>query len=424
MIVPECGLIHGEVVLAKRATFVLDEVLAHFDELDDPRSPVNLLHPLPRGIVVALLPVLSNPDGPTAIHIRAEARAELLLKCLPLPHRIPSKDVFRRVLMAVDPLAFQQCFMAWLEELKRASAGAAEDNRDKPVLAIDGKTLRRSFDRSNGLGAMHLVSVWMTQAGMTLAQVATEEKSNEITAIPELLKLIDCAGAIITIDAMGTQTAIAEQITASGADDVLPVKGNQSGLQQAVVEFIDEHVNIDFRGTGARRHVDKEKSHGRLDQRVYWQFPVPADLAGRKRWAGLKTIGVVVYESQCGDGRHKTKIRYFISSLPMGVKQFARAVRSHWQIETTCHWSLDLTYREDELRVRERRLEENLAWLRRLTLSLLKQHPGKQSLIMKRRMCGWNEDFLLQVLLSQTTWYAVAVVLHRRAPYKKPYKDD
>ncbi|MEZ6056924.1 MAG: ISAs1 family transposase [Planctomycetaceae bacterium] len=400
MTVAECGWVHGGVVVARKATFVLDEVLAHFDELEDPRSSVNLRHPLPSVIVVALLAVLSGADGPTAIHVCAE----LLLKCLPLPHGIPSKDVFRRVLMAVDPFAFQQCFTAWLVELKRASAGEAEHKSEKPGLAIDGKTLRRSFDRSNGLGAMHLVSVWMTQAGMTLAQVATEAKSNEITAIPELLKLIDCAGAIMTIDAMGTQTAIAEQITAAGADYVLPVKGNQAGLQQAVVEFIDEHVNNDFRGTDARRHVVKEKSHGRLDRRVYWQFPVPVDLATRDRWAGLKTIGVVMYESLCGDGRHTTEIRYFISSLPMGVKQFARgAVRSHWQIETTCHWSLDLTYREDELRTRERRLVENLAWLRRFTLSLLKQHPGKQSLIMKRRMCGWNEDFLPQVLLSQTT---------------------
>jgi predicted transposase YbfD/YdcC len=250
---------------------------------------------------------------------------------------------------------------------------------------------------------MHLVSVWLTNTGLTLAQVATEEKSNEITAIPEVLKLVDIRGAIITIDAMGTQTAIAEQIVSQGGDYVLAVKGNQESLHQSVIEFVDAHVSDDFKGTGARRHVVEEQKHGRTERRFYIQFPVPDDLKGRDRWASLRTIGVVVYESESPGKKHRTEIRYFISSLRMGVKQFAKAVRSHWGIENTCHWSLDMTYREDELRTRHRHLAENLAWLRRFTLSLLKQHSGKQSLVMKRRLCGWNEDFLLQVLLAQAT---------------------
>jgi predicted transposase YbfD/YdcC len=403
MTITSFGAFHGVVVVAKPKTFALEEVLVHFDELEDPRSSINLLHPLPSVVVIALLAVLSGADGPTAIHLWAKARSDLLQKCLPLPNGIPSKDVFRRVLMAIDPLAFQQCFTAWLMELRQAVQGEGESSTERTVLAIDGKTLRRSFDRSNGLGAMHLVSVWMTQVGITLAQVATEEKSNEISAIPELLKLIDIQGAIITIDAMGTQRAIVEQIIVGGADYVLPVKGNQGGLHQAVIEFVDAHVEDDFQGTGARRHVVEEQKHGRTERRFYFQFPVPANLKGKDRWAGLRTIGVVVYESVEAGKKDVTQLRYFISSLPMGVKQFAKTVRSHWGIETTCHWSLDVTYREDELRTRERRLVENLAWLRRFTLSLLKQHQGKQSLIMKRRMCGWSEDFLLQVLLSQTT---------------------
>jgi predicted transposase YbfD/YdcC len=403
MIRTELGWFHGGVIVAKRKTYALEEVLVHFDELEDPRSSVNRLHPLPSVVVIALLAVLSGADGPTAIHLWAEARAQLLEKCLPLPNGIPSKDVFRRVLMAIDPLAFQQCFTAWLLALQQAVSDDDDSSTEKTVLAIDGKTLRRSFDRSNGLGAMHLVSIWMTQAGMTLAQVATGEKSNEITAIPELLRLVDCKGAIITIDAMGTQTAIAEQIIDAGADYILPVKGNQGGLQKAVVAFVKQHVDDDFRRAGARQHVIEEQTHGRTERRVYIQFPLPKDLPGKDRWAGLRTIGLVVYEHEAKGGKQQTDIRYFITSLPMGVKQFAKAVRSHWGIETTCHWSLDFTYREDELRTRERRLVENLAWLRRFTLSLLKQHPGKQSLVMKRRMCGWNEDFLLQVLLSQAT---------------------
>jgi len=385
------------------AKFALEDVLVHFNELEDPRSSVNLHHPLPSVIVIALLAVLSGADGPTAIRVWAGARTTLLERCVPLPHGIPSKDVFRRVLMTVDPLAFQQCFMGWLIELKNATDSDDDSPAEKTVLAIDGKTMRRSFDRGNGLGAMHLVSVWLTNTGLTLAQVATEEKSNEITAIPEVLKLVDIRGAIITIDAMGTQTAIAEQIVSQGGDYVLAVKGNQESLHQSVIEFVDAHVSDDFKGTGARRHVVEEQKHGRTERRFYIQFPVPDDLKGRDRWASLRTIGVVVYESESPEKKHRTEIRYFISSLRMGVKQFAKAVRSHWGIENTCHWSLDMTYREDELRTRHRHLAENLAWLRRFTLSLLKQHSGKQSLVMKRRLCGWNEDFLLQVLLAQAT---------------------
>lgn len=197
--------------------------------------------------------------------------------------------------------------------------------------------------------------------------------------------------------------AIAEQIVSQGGDYVLAVKGNQESLHQSVIEFVDAHVSDDFKGTGARRHVVEEQKHGRTERRFYIQFPVPDDLKGRDRWASLRTIGVVVYESESPGKKHRTEIRYFISSLRMGVKQFAKAVRSHWGIENTCHWSLDMTYREDELRTRHRHLAENLAWLRRFTLSLLKQHSGKQSLVMKRRLCGWNEDFLLQVLLAQAT---------------------
>jgi len=403
MMSPVCGSFHGGAVVARQTKFALEEVLVHFDELEDPRSSVNLHHPLPSVLVIALLAVLSGADGPTAIRVWAEAREMLLERCVPLPYGIPSKDVFRRVLMTIDPLAFQQCFVAWLNELKQAATGDDGELSEKTVVAIDGKTLRRSFDRSNCLGAMHLVSAWLTDVGLTLAQVATAEKSNEITAIPELLKLVDCQGAIITIDAMGTQTAIAEQIIESGADYILPVKGNQGGLQKAVVKYVDDHVSDDFRNTGARRHVVEEQKHSRTERRIYVQFPMPANMTGKDRWTRVRTIGLVVYESQKAEQKQTTDIRYFISSLPMGVKQFAKAVRSHWGIETTCHWSLDVTYREDELRTRERRLTENLAWLRRFTLSLLKQHPGKQSLVMKRRKCGWSEDFLLQVLLSQAT---------------------
>ena len=301
--------------------------------------------------------------------------------------------------MCLQPAAFQACFVNWLQSL-RAKAAAAS-GVDQPVLAVDGKTLRRSHDHGKGLGALHSVTVWASDYGLSLGQVACAEKSNEITAIPELLRLVDIQGAIITIDAMGTQKAIAAQIIDGKADYVLALKGNQETLHQEVIDYIDAHAETNFAEVDARRHVTHETGHGREETREYIQMPVPETLRGRDQWKGLKTIGIVV--SICKrNGKETVEARYYISSLAMGVKRFARAVRSHWGIENSCHWSLDVTYREDESRIREKHLRENFAWLNRLTLSLLKQHPRRDSIVMKRRACGWNENFLLEVLAGAT----------------------
>ena len=373
----------------------LDEVVRQFQDLEDPRSTVNRRHPLASVLVIALLAVLAGAGGPTAIAAWAATKRDLLARVLDLPNGIPGKDVFRRVLMTLQPAVFQACFVNWLKSLR--DAAAATTGVDRPVLAVDGKTARRSHDRKNGLGALHCVSVWASEYGLSLGQVACAEKSNEITAIPELLRLVDIKGAIITIDAMGTQKAIAGQIIEGGADFVLALKGNQESLHQAVIDHIHEQWEDDFAGVKARRHQTREAGHGREETRTYIQMPVPEDLPALNSWAGLKSIGVVV--SECvRDGKTTDEVRYYISSLGVGVKRFAHAVRSHWGVENTCHWSLDITYREDESRIRERHLGENMAWLYRFTLSLLKQHPGRQSLVMKRRCCGWDENFLLEVL--------------------------
>jgi predicted transposase YbfD/YdcC len=377
----------------------LDEVVGYFDELKDPRSPVNRQHPLESVLVIALMAVLAGAGGPTAIARWAALKAEFLVGVLNLPHGVPCKDVFRRVLMCLQPAAFQACFVSWLQSL-RAKAAAAS-GVDRPVLAVDGKTLRRSHDHGKGLGALHSVSIWASDFGLSLGQVACAEKSNEITAIPELLRLVDIQGAIITIDAMGTQKAIAAQIIDGKADFVLALKGNQGSLHQQVIEHIDEHSETNFANVGARQYQTEETGHGRQETRAYVQMPVPETLRGREQWKGLKTIGVVT--SICvRNGKETMEARYYISSLPMGVKRFARAVRSHWGIENSCHWSLDVSYREDESRIREKHMRENFAWLNRLTLSLLKQHPGDDSTVMKRRACGWNENFLLEVLTGAT----------------------
>jgi predicted transposase YbfD/YdcC len=375
----------------------LDEIVVHFAELEDPRSTVNLQHPLVSVVVIALMAVLAGASGPTAIGKWAALKEEFLLNTLDLPNGIPRKDVFRRVLMTLRPGAFQACFANWLNSL-RATA-AAVTGVEQPVLAVDGKTARRSHDRKNGLGALHSVSVWASEFGLSLGQVACAEKSNEITAIPELLRLVDIKGAIITIDAMGTQKAIAAQIIEGEADYVLALKGNQETLHQAVIDYIDEQLEGDL--ANAREHVTTEKGHGREETRIYLQLPAPKSLPGFTLWEGLKTIAVVT--SRClRDGKETIEVRYYISSLAMGVKRFARAVRGHWGIENTCHWVLDMTYREDESRIRDQALRENFAWLSRFTLSLLKQHPDRTSLVMKRRSCGWNENYMLKVLVGAT----------------------
>jgi predicted transposase YbfD/YdcC len=374
----------------------LDEVARHFEELEDPRSSVNRKHPLVSVVVIALMAVLAGANGPTAIAEWAALKGEFLMGVLDLPNGIPGKDVFRRVLMTLKPGAFQACFAAWLRAL-RASAAAA--GVEQPILAVDGKTARRSHDRRKGWGALHSVSVWASEFGLSLGQVACAEKSNEITAIPELLRLVDINGAIITIDAMGAQKAIAAEIIDGGGDYVLALKRNQETLHQAAIAHIDEQLEGDL--AQAQEQVTFEKGHGREERRIDLQLPAPESLPGFAQWKGLKSIGVVT--SCClRDGKETIEVRYYISSLAVSVKKFAHAVRSHWGIENRCHWSLDITYREDESRIRDRHLRENFAWLRRLTLSLLKQHQGRKSVAMKRNCCGWSEDFMLEVLTGAT----------------------
>jgi len=372
-------------------------ILRFFDELPDPRSEVNRLHRLGDVIVIAICAVIANADGPTAIAKWAKLNAKWLRRHLALPNGIPGKDTFRRVLGVLPPAAFQECFQRWLESL---SLSGNDQSGDKRHVAIDGKTLRRSHDKRNGLGAMHIVSAWASNHGITLGQVATEEKSNEITAIPELLKIIDVEDAIVTIDAAGCQKNIAAQIVDGNGDYVLALKGNQGKLFDDVQLRLGGYIRDGHADCPVSQYVEAEEGHGRVEERRYYQMTAPSYLHGRTEWKGLKTIGAAVriYEE---NGVQKSDTRYFVSSLRRNGKQFANAVRNHWAIENTLHWSLDMTYREDESRVRQRTFTQNLSWLRRFTLSLIKQHPSKDSNIMKRRMAGWSVDFLMQILTGK-----------------------
>ena len=279
--------------MAKVQHVTLDEIVSYFDELEDPRSTINQKHPLVSVVIIAMMAVLAGAGGPTAIAAWAAIKEEFLLGVLDLPNGIPRKDVFRRVLSLLKPDAFQTCFVNWLSWLRAHAAEAT--GVDKPILAVDGKTARRSHDRSKGLGALHSVSVWASEFGLSLGQVACAEKSNEITAIPELLRLVDIKGTIITIDAMGTQKAIAAQIVDSGADYVLALKGNQETLHQQVIDYVEEQMKSDFADAQARRHITKEKGHGREEIRSYIQMPVPETLGGLELWKGLKSIGMATF---------------------------------------------------------------------------------------------------------------------------------
>ncbi|QDU63392.1 Transposase DDE domain protein [Planctomycetes bacterium Pan216] len=386
--------------MSKDVRVTLEDVITHFEDLEDPRSTINQRHPLVSVVVIAVMGVLAGASGPTGIAKWARMKKELLLETLELPNGIPAKDVFRRVLAALRPDAFQSCFVSWLESLRQAAC--EEGAVSQPVFAVDGKTNRRSHDRKRGLGALHAVSLWASELGLSLGQVACEEKSNEITAIPELLRLVDLQGAIITIDAMGTQKAIAQQIVEGGADYVLAVKGNQESLETAIADTFLAETEDDFASGKVRKHETTETAHGRTTTRTYYQMPAPRSLVDSAAWAGLRTIGMVI--AVClRDGKETVEIRRYISSLGMGVRRFARAVRGHWGVENSCHWILDVVYREDDSRIRDQRARENFAWLDRFTLSLLKQHPSKDSIAMKRRSCGWSDDFLMEVLTGKAT---------------------
>jgi predicted transposase YbfD/YdcC len=372
----------------------LDEIVASFSTLEDPRSHINRRHPLPSILVIAVLAVLAGAAGPTAIARWAKLKEDLLTTILDLPHGVPGKDVFRRVLMVLKPDAFEACFNAWIARLR--DEATAETGVDRPIVSIDGKTARRSHDAKEDLGPLHVVTAWAGDYGLALGQEVCAEKSNEITAIPELLKKIDVRGGIVTIDAMGTQKAIAEEIIRGGADYVLALKGNHEILHQAVIEHIDGQLEGDLKG--AEELTTSDHGHGREEERTYLQLPAPEDLPGKPQWRSLKSVGVVTSRRVKG-GQESIEVRYYLSSLPVGVNLFARAVRGHWSVENTCHWTLDVTFREDDSRIRERVLGSNITWLYRFTLSILKQHPDRRmSLIMKRRACGWSEKFLMEVI--------------------------
>jgi predicted transposase YbfD/YdcC len=359
----------------------------HFRKLRDPRRPGRRRHLLLDIVVITLCGTIAGCNDWQQIETFARARSDWLRKFLRLPAGIPSHDTLERVFDRLDPQAFQAGFRAWMRALHEA-LGLSQ-------IAIDGKSLRGSG--GDGLAMLHLVSAWATANGLSLGQVAVEAKSNEIPAIPQLLELLDVHGALVTIDAMGCQREIAAKVVAGGGDYVLSVKDNQPGLLAEIQAAFQKALDNDFAGRQHDRYETEGRRHGRYERRCYDIITDPTDVPAAAAWAGLRVIGSCVSEVTRA-GITTLEIRYFIGSRAATAKDYGQALRNHWSIENNLHWQLDVTFQEDKNRVRKRHSAENLALVRRLALSLLKQHPDKRSLACKRLLAALDPEFLAAVL--------------------------
>jgi predicted transposase YbfD/YdcC len=373
----------------------VEAINSYFESLSDPRHLRNRKHQLIDIVVIAVCGLVCGCDGPTAIHRWATNRSSWLNEFLALPNGIPSRDCIRRLLMALKPEAFQKCFQDWI-----AAARPAADGGPARLIAIDGKTCRRSHGAAEALGPLHIVSAWASEEGVALGQVAAEETSNEITAIPQLLQQIELTDTVITIDAMGCQKEIARDIVAGGGDFVIAVKDNQPKLREAIETYFLDHLERDLEDLKYRVHETSDRGHGRLDERSYFLTKIPPDFATKSEWPWVRAIGYTVRITQHADGRETDEVRYYILSRYLSGKRFSEAVRNHWAIESM-HWVLDVTFREDDSRTRERTLGNNLSWLRRFAVTLLKRHSIKDSIRGKMLRCLMNTDFLNEVLTFQ-----------------------
>lgn len=368
-------------------------IATYFEALADPRHTRNRKHLLVDIVVIAVAAIVSGCDGPTAIHRWATLHQTWLAEHLDLANGIPSRDCIRRLLIVLQPHAFQQCFQDWIAGPQEV----VDPKAPRRLIAIDGKTCRGSHDDAHHLGALHIVSAWASEEGIALGQVATDEKSNEITAIPELLDRISLKNAIVTIDAMGCQKDIVTQIVEDGGDAVIAVKGNQPKLREAIESFFDDLIKRDFEDLKYRHHETLDQGHGRTDERAYYLAKIPPNFAPAQDWPEVKAIGYALRHTIHDDGRESCEIRYYISTRYLSGKRFAEAVRSHWQIESM-HWVLDVTFREDDSRTRERTLANNLSWLRRFAITLLKRNPVEDSIRGKMLRCAYCTDYLTEVL--------------------------
>lgn len=370
-----------------------------FGKIADPRVERTKQHKLIDILIIAICAVICGAEGWGEIAQFGVEKQEWLETFLELPNGIPSHDTFNRVFARINPEEFERCFFEWVGALTETIEG---------VIAIDGKTLRRSHDRGTGKKALHMVSAWAAENRLVLAQLATDKKSNEITAIPKLLRMLDLSGCIVTIDAMGAQKLIAKQILEQNGDYALALKKNQGLLYEKIESLFAKAHQENFEHVQSQQIQVTNKGHGRLEDRHYWIIEDPSLLRSLDKngdWEGLRSIGMVEYHRRIGQ-KVTTEVRYYILSIEGNAAKFAHAVRSHWGIENSLHWVLDVAFHEDLSRARTGHSAHNLALLRHIALNVLRQeHSAKVGIHAKRLKAGWNTNYLEKLLTSINTLY-------------------
>jgi predicted transposase YbfD/YdcC len=362
----------------------------HFETLEDPRIDRCKRHLLSDILFLAVCAMIAGANDFVAMQKFGHAKWDWLKKFLELPNGIPAHDTIGRVFSLLDGEQFIRCFLNWVQTIHQVSAGQ--------IVAVDGKTVRASLDRAKGQNPLHVVSAWASANRVALGEVMVDEKSNEITAIPKLLQLLELHGAIVTIDAMGCQKEIAAKVRERGADYVLAVKGNQEHLEEDIITYF---ASLDERSKRSRQRsqsTQRSKGHGREETRWYDAVPVPTTLRHLDEWKDLRSICRVtrVWKER---GEEKSEVRYFISSLPADAKALGKAILGHWGIENGLHWVLDMYFGEDRSRARTKHAAANLAVLRRWIVTLLRQDKTLKDGIEKKRLqAGWNETILEQIL--------------------------
>jgi predicted transposase YbfD/YdcC len=363
----------------------------HFRDLSDPRVERTRKHPLINIVFLTVCGVLSGANSIAAIHEFALDRRSWFARYLDLTNGIPSEDTIGRVLARLDPGAFEKCLLGWVQAVHEVTAHR--------LVAIDGKTLRGSADQERGRAAIHMVSAWASETKLSLGQVVVGEKTNEITAIPELLQLLEIGGALVTIDAMGCQRAIADQIREREADYVLAVKENQPTLYEQVEGAIAEALEQD--ADAIEEHQTEETGHGRHETRTYALFPKPESVDPEGQWRDLIAVGVAISERVDTQGHESVEARYYILSRLISAQEFAEAVRGHWGIENNLHWQLDVSFREDECRVCRDHAPANLSVIRRFALGLLKRETScRKGIEIKRMKCAANDEYRERALFK------------------------
>jgi predicted transposase YbfD/YdcC len=377
-------------------------IVKHFAALPDPRLTRARRHSLLDILVIALCAVICGAESFSAMADYGYSKETWLRTFLELPGGIPSHDTFARVFARLDPAAFSRCFLSWVQ--------AIQEKTDNEIVSLDGKRLRRSLNKATGSAGIHMVSAWSWHNRLVLGQVKTDDHSNEITAIPQLLSMLDVAGCIVTIDAVGTQKPIAEQIVDQGADYLLALKRNQPELYEDAQSYLNNWIARKFRDENDAvvehsTYQTRDGEHGRIEARRYWAMPLPAWIDSKHKWAGLRSLAAVEAE-RIVDGKTSIHRRYYITTLNPDAKRIGHAIRNHWGIENRLHWVLDMSFREDESRIRTSNAPQNIAALRHVALNLIRSEKRQQKSVKRKQLlAGWRNDYLEQILLDQELYF-------------------